>query len=108
MLIAPVYEQDKHEWDVYLPQDEWVHLWTGEEYHGGEITVSAELGYTPAFYRKIVGLLIYSKKSEKIWSQINEHCFILHNNFSDKCDSGYYRLCGDHTRNASKPNSGGI
>lgn len=52
MLIAPVYEQDKHEWDVYLPQDEWVHLWTGEEYHGGEITVSAELGYTPAFYRK--------------------------------------------------------
>ena len=23
MLIAPVYEQDKHEWDVYLPQDEW-------------------------------------------------------------------------------------
>ena len=21
MLIAPVYEQDKHEWDVYLPQD---------------------------------------------------------------------------------------
>ena len=52
MLIAPVYEQDKHEWDVYLPQDEWVHLWTGEEYHGGAITVSAELGYTPAFYRK--------------------------------------------------------
>jgi len=33
-----------------LPQDEWVHLWTGEEYHGGAITVSAELGYTPAFY----------------------------------------------------------
>ncbi len=67
MLIAPVYEQDKHEWDVYLPQDEWVHLWTGEEYHGGEITVSAELGYTPAFYRKkkIVSLLIYLKKSEK-------------------------------------------
>lgn len=101
MLIAPVYEQDKHEWDVYLPQDEWVHLWTGEEYHGGEITVSAELGYTPAFYRKIVSLLIYLKKSEKIWSQINEHCFILHNNFSDKCDSGHYRLCGDHPRNAS-------
>ena len=38
MLIAPVYEQDKHEWDVYLPQDEWVHLWTGEEYHTGKNT----------------------------------------------------------------------
>ena len=65
MLIAPVYEQDKHEWDVYLPQDEWVHLWTGEEYHGGEITVSAELAIRLPSTEKIVSLLIYLKKSEK-------------------------------------------
>ena len=68
MLIAPVYEQDKHEWDVYLPQDEWVHLWTGEEYHGGAITVSAELGYTPAFYRKNSEFADIFEESEKIWS----------------------------------------
>lgn len=52
MLIAPVYLEGKTEWNVYLPEDEWVHLWTGKEYAGGNITVSAELGYTPAFYRK--------------------------------------------------------
>lgn len=52
MLIAPVYLAGKTEWTVYLPEDEWIHLWTGEEYAGGNITVRAELGYTPAFYRK--------------------------------------------------------
>lgn len=101
MLIAPVYEQDKHEWDVYLPQDEWVHLWTGEEYHGGEITVSAELGYTPAFYRKNSEFADIFEEIRENMESNNEHCFILHNNFSDKCDSGHYRLCGDHPRNAS-------
>ena len=52
MLIAPVYEADRHDWDVYLPEDEWVHLWTGDTYYGGTVNVSAEMGYTPAFYRK--------------------------------------------------------
>lgn len=52
MLIAPVYLADQTEWNAYLPQDQWIHLWTGEEYNGGDVTVKAELGYTPAFYRK--------------------------------------------------------
>lgn len=52
MLVAPVYREDVHEWEVYLPSDNWVHLWTGKEYKGGNVTVSAEMGYTPAFYRK--------------------------------------------------------
>lgn len=52
MLIAPVYESDKTSWQVYLPEDQWVHLWTGREYTGGEVTVEAPIGYTPAFYRK--------------------------------------------------------
>lgn len=52
LLVSPVYEADKKDWEVYLPKDKWVHLWTGEEYTGGKIIISAELGYPPVFYRK--------------------------------------------------------
>lgn len=52
MLIAPVYLPDVKEWEVYLPNDQWVHLWTGKEYEGGTVTVEAGMGFTPAFYKK--------------------------------------------------------
>ncbi len=52
MLIAPVYLADVKEWEAYLPDDQWVHLWTGKEYQGGTVTVKAEIGFTPAFYKK--------------------------------------------------------
>lgn len=52
MLIAPVYKSDVNDWQVYLPEDKWVNLWTGKEYTGGEITVEANIGYPPAFYKK--------------------------------------------------------
>lgn len=52
MLIAPVYLPDIKEWEVYLPKDRWVHLWSGKEYEGGTVSVSAPIGYTPAFYKK--------------------------------------------------------
>lgn len=52
MLVAPVYLGDQKTWDVYLPEDKWVHLWTGEEFDGGIVTVDAPLGMTPVFYRK--------------------------------------------------------
>ena len=65
MLVAPVYESEKHNWEVYLPEDEWIHLWTGKEYQGGTVTVAAELGYTPAFYRK-------DSKYAELFSEIRE------------------------------------
>ncbi len=52
MLVAPVYLPDIEEWEVYLPKDKWVHLWTGEEYQGGIVKVKAPIGYTPVFYKK--------------------------------------------------------
>ncbi|MHB8064113.1 MAG: alpha-glucosidase, partial [Ruminiclostridium sp.] len=52
MLVAPVYLPEVEEWEVYLPADKWVHLWTGEEYQGGTVTVKAPIGYTPVFYKK--------------------------------------------------------
>ncbi|AGK95970.1 alpha-glucosidase [Clostridium pasteurianum] len=52
ILVAPVYEPGKAVWKVYLPEDEWVHLWTGDVYRGGEIEVDVPLGKPAVFYRK--------------------------------------------------------
>lgn len=52
ILVAPVLDEDVSEWDVYLPKDEWIHLWTGKQYNGGDIKISAPIGKPPVFYRK--------------------------------------------------------
>lgn len=52
LLIAPVIEQNKIEWKVYLPDDEWIHFWSGKEYNGGQYTIKAPIGYPPVFFRK--------------------------------------------------------
>jgi alpha-glucosidase len=53
MLIKPVVLKDQNQTTVYLPKDEWVHLWTGNLYHGNElVTVDSKIGYPPVFYRK--------------------------------------------------------
>ena len=52
VAVAPVYLADQTEWPVYLPEGEWVHLWTGKAYGKGEHTVPAPLGDTPVFYKK--------------------------------------------------------
>ncbi|UJF18435.1 alpha-glucosidase [Vibrio sp. SS-MA-C1-2] len=52
LLVAPVYNQGEVEKAVYLPDDEWVHVWTGDTYTGGHITVDAPIGQPAVFYRK--------------------------------------------------------
>lgn len=52
ILVAPVYEESVSNWRVYLPDEAWIHLWTGEEFTGGNIEVEAPLGQPPVFYRK--------------------------------------------------------
>jgi alpha-glucosidase len=53
LLVAPVYEEGRTDGSAYLPEDEWVHLWTGESFRGGmDVTVAAPLGCPPVFYRK--------------------------------------------------------
>ncbi|MDX6021355.1 alpha-glucosidase [Scandinavium sp. V105_16] len=52
LLVAPVYEQGRSDWTLYLPQDAWINAWTGESHSGGEnVTVAAPLGQPPVFYR---------------------------------------------------------
>ncbi|WP_257348184.1 alpha-glucosidase [Pseudalkalibacillus decolorationis] len=52
ILVAPVHEEGKTTWKVYLPEDDWVHFWSGEAYKGGDIEVDAPIGQPPVFYRK--------------------------------------------------------
>jgi len=65
LLVAPVYQEKIKQWQVYLPEDRWVHLWTGKIYEGGEFTVDAPVGYIPVFYRQSTG---FRKLFEKIKS----------------------------------------
>lgn len=51
ILIAPVHEEGRSDWTLYLPEDNWVHAWTGEAFRGGEVTVNAPIGKPPVFYR---------------------------------------------------------
>ncbi len=52
ILVCPVLRPGAKDRQVYLPEDEWIHLWTGKEYQGGTVTVPAELGEIPVFIRK--------------------------------------------------------
>lgn len=52
LLVAPVYNQGETVKKVYLPEDEWVHVWTGETFTGGWIEVDAPIGKPAVFYRK--------------------------------------------------------
>ena len=56
ILVAPVFLENKNQWDVYLPGDEWIYLWNGTEIsvprEGRNILVNAEVGNPPVFYRK--------------------------------------------------------
>ena len=52
MLIAPIYLESAQSRSVYLPEDEWVHLFTGDCYKGGTYEVDAPIGYPPVFFRK--------------------------------------------------------
>lgn len=52
LLVAPVLREGMDRRRVWLPQDNWVHLWTGIEYKGGSRLVSAPFGCPPVFYRR--------------------------------------------------------
>ena len=53
LLVAPVWHAAQEERLVYLPEGaDWVHVWSGEEFAGGEeVTVASPIGHPPVFYR---------------------------------------------------------
>ena len=52
LYVKPVVKPNVTEQTVYLPDDEWIHLFTQERYQGGTFTVPSPIGYPPVFYRK--------------------------------------------------------
>ena len=54
-LIAPVLDQGATSVNVYLPADNWVHLWSGTAYRatsGEWIQIAAPVGQPGVFFRK--------------------------------------------------------
>ena len=51
LIVAPVYQEAQAQRSVYLPQGEWIHLWTGRRFAKGETEVACPLGQPPVFYR---------------------------------------------------------
>ncbi len=51
MMVAPVIEAGAVMRKVYLPDDAWRHLWSGQDYKPGWHDVPAPIGEPPVFYR---------------------------------------------------------
>ena len=52
VLVAPVLKQGAASRTVWLPQDRWVHLFSGKEYSGGTFGIEAPIGQPPVFVRR--------------------------------------------------------
>lgn len=52
ILVAPVIERGNNLREVYLPDDEWIHLESGITFCGGRYTFNAPVGRIPVFVRK--------------------------------------------------------
>lgn len=53
ILVKPVIQKSIKEQEVYLPNDEWIHLWTGKSFSGNQtIKIDSPIGEPPVFYRK--------------------------------------------------------
>ena len=51
LLAAPVVEPGAQTRSLWLPEGNWIHLWSGEAFTGGNVQVKAPLGQPPVFYR---------------------------------------------------------
>jgi sulfoquinovosidase len=51
MMVAPVIEEGVVARDVYLPDGEWVHLWSGKRFGPGRHKIDAPIGSPPVFWR---------------------------------------------------------
>ena len=51
LLVAPVIKPGEDSRTLWLPEGNWVHLWSDEGFGGGFVTVDAPMGKPPVFYR---------------------------------------------------------
>jgi alpha-glucosidase len=56
LMVAPAFlpragSRSGHLTELYLPEDEWVHLWTSRSFRGGRVAIESPQGYPAVFYR---------------------------------------------------------
>jgi sulfoquinovosidase len=51
LMVAPALGPRSPLTELYLPQDEWVHLWTSRLFRGGRVAMESPIGYPAVFYR---------------------------------------------------------
>jgi alpha-glucosidase len=52
VIVAPVIREGTKELSLYLPEGEWIHLWTGKCFGKGRNTVAVPMGYPAVFWKK--------------------------------------------------------
>ena len=58
VLVAPVYVENGKNAEgnlgrkVYLPKDNWIHVFSGKEFGGGEFEIDSPIGKPPVFVKK--------------------------------------------------------
>ena len=52
LLVAPVIEGGVVTREVYLPEGEWIHIWSGNLFEPGRRFVDAPIGLPPVFWRR--------------------------------------------------------
>ena len=52
VLVAPVVKPGEESRSLWLPEGDWIHLWSGKRFSGGETSVPAPIGQPPVFWRE--------------------------------------------------------
>lgn len=52
ILVAPVIRENQTKREVYLPDEKWIHIFSGKEFSGGHFDVESPIGEPPVFIRK--------------------------------------------------------
>ncbi len=52
LMVAPVIEEGAVTRNVYLPEGEWVHVWSGGRFDAGHHEIDAPIGSPPVFWRE--------------------------------------------------------
>jgi alpha-glucosidase len=55
LMVAPAMDGRSPLTELYLPPDEWVHLWTSRTFRGGQVSIESPVGYPAVFYRASSG-----------------------------------------------------
>jgi alpha-glucosidase len=51
LMVAPTLSPGRALTELYLPEDDWVHIWSSRLFRGGRVTVESPLGCPAVFYR---------------------------------------------------------